>query len=90
MMTLRDYLSGTRTRQSDFARLVGVTQATVSRLVSGAVVPTLELAARIKQATNGEVGFESWVTCSDSDAPAPFNQESSHDNPCEKPASDAA
>lgn len=74
-MTLREYLIETKTRQSDFAATIDVTQATISRLVSGAVSPSIELAAKIKRATQDRVTFEAWVTCDYHP-----NQETSHDN----------
>ena len=62
MLTLRDYIQANRVRQKDLAERLGVTQATVSRLVTGAARPSVELAAAIKRETGGAVGFEVWVT----------------------------
>lgn len=62
MLTLRDYIQSNRVRQKDLAARLGVTQATVSRLVTGAAKPSVELAAAIKRETGGAVGFEVWVT----------------------------
>lgn len=80
MMTLREYLLTTGVRQRDLAARLGVTQATVSRLASGAGQPSIELAAAIKDATGGKVGFESWVACAPPPAaPAASNNEPNHD-----------
>lgn len=80
MLTLRDYIQTNRVRQKDLAARLGVTQATVSRLVTGAAKPSVELAAAIKRETDGAVGFEVWVTSLSS--PAAFaapTQELPHD-----------
>ena len=83
-MTLRSYLKDTNTRQEDFAAEIGVTQATISRLVRGVATPSIELAAQIKRATNGAVDFETWVSMPQMAVSANNpNQECSHDNPTE-------
>lgn len=89
MMTLAEYLKSSRTKQEDFAATIGVTQATVSRLVRGVALPNIAMAAAIKAATDGKVDFEVWVT-SATKSPSTPNQEPSHDNPHENTASDAA
>lgn len=48
-------------RQSVFAGRVGTSQATVSKLVNGDVLPSLSLAVRIERETHGEVPATSWV-----------------------------
>lgn len=83
-MTLRSYLKDTNTRQEDFAAEIGVTQATISRLVRGVATPSIELAAQIKRATSGAVDFETWVSMPQAAISANNpNQECSHDNPSE-------
>ena len=72
MMTLRSYLKDTRTRQEDFAAVIGVTQATISRLVRGVATPSIDLAAQIKRATNGAVDFDSWITIPETAEMAPL------------------
>lgn len=90
MMTLAEYLKATHTRQEDFASALGVTQATVSRLVRGLISPSIDMAAAIKSATQGAVDFEVWVTCPGKPASASYNQEKSHDLPQSDASSDAA
>jgi transcriptional regulator with XRE-family HTH domain len=45
--TLREYLDATNTRQADFARRLGLTQAAISRIANGKTTPSLRLALRI-------------------------------------------
>ncbi|WP_090739594.1 helix-turn-helix domain-containing protein [Paracoccus tibetensis] len=88
MMTLGEYLRASGTRQEDFASRVGVTQATISRLVRGVASPSIDMAAAIKAATGGAVDFEAWVTSSR--AANSSNQETSHAQSSSDTASDAA
>lgn len=61
VLSLRDYLSVNAIRQGCFARLVGVRQPTVSRLVSGKTRPSLDLALRIETETKGKVPASVWA-----------------------------
>jgi DNA-binding XRE family transcriptional regulator len=61
MTHLRTYLEETGTRQSDFADLIGVTQATVSKIAEGGLTPSLKVAAAIEAATKGKVKAISFV-----------------------------
>lgn len=61
MTQLYTYLAERRLRQVDFAERLGVGQATVSRLVSGVMRPSLELAVLIERETGGVVPAVSWV-----------------------------
>lgn len=61
MEQLSQYLRKHRIRQMDFAEAVGVTQGVISRLVSGTVKPSLDLAVRIERATGGVVPVHAWV-----------------------------
>lgn len=61
MMTLSEYLSANSISQVRFAALIGVKQATVSRLARGSFVPSLDLAVRIERETAGQVPASSWV-----------------------------
>lgn len=70
MNKLREHLNQARISQVAFADLIGVRQATVSRLCSGEQVPSLELAVRIERETKGAVPANSWVPEPDS-VPAP-------------------
>lgn len=68
MSKLREHLEGNGIRQADFAARIGVTQGMVSRLVSGALLPSLELAVKIERDTGGAVPASSWIA---QPAPAP-------------------
>ena len=60
-MRLETYLEQQNLKQADFAKKVGVTPATVSRLLAGQLSPSLELAARIEDVTKRKVPMRSWV-----------------------------
>ena len=68
MEHLQSYRLREGLRQSEFARLVGSTQATISKLESGGVQPSLDLAVRIERATAGAVPATSWVPEADLEA----------------------
>ncbi|MCK9544916.1 MAG: helix-turn-helix transcriptional regulator [Novosphingobium sp.] len=61
MMTLSEYLAAEGIPQEKFAERIRVRQATVSRLASNAMRPSLELAAAIERETGGAVPATSWV-----------------------------
>ena len=61
MEKLRTYLSACNLTQHDFGVLVGVKQASISRLVSGDALPSLTLAAKIAQVTGEAVPMDAWV-----------------------------
>jgi len=54
-MTLAQWLRRTAVSQADFARMIGVTQATVCRYVAGTRIPRRAIMARIEHATGGQV-----------------------------------
>lgn len=60
-MTLSAYLKTNRIRQEDFAERIGVSQATVSRLVNGKQTCDIPLAVKIDRATAGAVPLTSWA-----------------------------
>jgi DNA-binding XRE family transcriptional regulator len=60
MSTLREYLEKAKITQKDFADIIEVKQATVSRLASQAMLPSLNLALRIELATGGKVPVSEW------------------------------
>lgn len=61
MSTLDQYLKEKQIVQSAFAEVLGVTQATVSRLCKqGAAGPSFDLAVQIERATDGGVPVYSW------------------------------
>jgi transcriptional regulator with XRE-family HTH domain len=59
-MDLKTYLAQAGETQTSFAERVGTTVATVSRIVSGALRPALDLAHRIERETGGQVPTETW------------------------------
>ncbi|MFN3275468.1 MAG: helix-turn-helix transcriptional regulator [Paracoccus sp. (in: a-proteobacteria)] len=86
MSDLHAYLTQAGIRQDEFATSVGVTQATISKLVRGVARPSLDLAFAISRATNGLVPVVAW----DREAIAqPPNQETPHD-PSSEDCTDAA
>lgn len=58
---LSAYLKANGIRQRDFAAVIGVTQATISRLANRDISPSIALAAKIRAATNGAVDWDSWL-----------------------------
>ena len=58
MKKLNDYLKGRTARE--LARAVGISEAHISRLRHGEQTPSLSLARRIKQATDGVVDYDAW------------------------------
>ena len=58
MEKLNDYLKGRTAR--DLARDVGVSEAHMSDLRHGKRTPSLSLARRINQATDGAVDYDAW------------------------------
>ena len=58
MEKLNYYLEGRTARE--LARAVGVSEAHISRLRHGKQTPSLSLARRIKQATDGAVDYDAW------------------------------
>lgn len=61
MVTLRQYLRQRQITQEAFARLTGIPQSLISRFCAGRALPTLQRAAEIERATDGEVPMSSWV-----------------------------
>jgi plasmid maintenance system antidote protein VapI len=61
MKNLHTYLAEQRITQAGFAAKIGVTQATVSKLIAGTTKPGLDLAVRIERMTDGAVPVDTWV-----------------------------
>lgn len=61
MTPLKEYRRARGMTQEAFAKFLGVEQATVSRLETGAGKPSLPLAIRISKATEGAVPLEVWA-----------------------------
>jgi DNA-binding transcriptional regulator YdaS (Cro superfamily) len=54
-MTLAQWLQLASVSQADFARVIGVTQATVCRYAAGTRIPRRAMMVRIQEATGGKV-----------------------------------
>lgn len=65
MATLSEHLVATGLTQAEFANLVGLNQATVSKICRGRVGVSLRKAIEIHNATNGQVPVQSLVSPSD-------------------------
>lgn len=60
MSKLKKFRSFAKVRQEDFARQVGVSQGTISKIERGSAKPGLELAVAIERVTSGAVPASSW------------------------------
>ena len=67
-ITLAEYLSKRRMTQTEFAALVGINSANISKLCNKRFTPSLDLAVRIEIATEGAVKAASWVAQDQGDA----------------------
>lgn len=56
---LADWLYFNKITRSQFAGMVGCSPATVTRILNGLMLPSLELALKIEEVTSG------WMKCSD-------------------------
>ena len=65
MSQLAKFLADHAMRQSEFAEMMGISQASVSRLAKGTSRPGLELAVAIEKRTCGAVPASSWVSSVD-------------------------
>lgn len=57
-MTLSDFLSAKGLKPAAFARTVGLSASTVTRILDGSRRPTLDVALKIVRATDGKVSCE--------------------------------
>ena len=71
MRQLSKFLRESEVTQAQFAARVGLSQATVSKLASGTLSPSLQVAVRIERATGGAVCVASWVDLQDIVEPFP-------------------
>ena len=60
-MKLDDFLVAKGVNLTAFADRIGVSQSSLSRYISGATVPTVLVAERIKEASGGLVTYEDWT-----------------------------
>jgi transcriptional regulator with XRE-family HTH domain len=68
MNNLQAFITSHGIKQAEFAASIGATQSMVSRLINGAAIPSLSLAAKIERATGGAVPASSWIP--ETDPPA--------------------
>lgn len=61
MEKLRNYMSEKDITEADLAAMVGVNQSTIHRLARGQFLPRVDLADRIRVATNGRIKFPDWL-----------------------------
>lgn len=59
-MRLQQFIKGREMTHEAFARLVGVSQATINRYVRGERFPSPEMIRRIGEATGGAVTVSDW------------------------------
>lgn len=93
MEKLRAYLCSAGVTQRSFADAVGLSRSHLNEIISGRKRPSLDLAFAIARATSGAVTVDAWEPSTDDDAHrngSTSNQETSHDKPHAKTASDAA
>lgn len=60
-MTLSEYLDAAGLKPAQFAQELGVEPSTITRMLSGARGPSLEMALRIEAATTGQVTPKDWA-----------------------------
>ena len=62
IVQLFEYMITKDVSQSSLAKRIGISQPTLSRYVSGDVLPNVVTALKIQQITSGEVPVEAWLT----------------------------
>lgn len=68
---LRDFLASSRLSQQDFARLAGVSTASVSLWLSGHSRPGYQSALLIQSATGGSVPYLAWAMTAEAPTATP-------------------
>ena len=64
-MQLFEYMITKEVSQASLAKRIGVSQPTLSRYISGDVLPNVVTALEIQKATKGDVPVEAWLTIKD-------------------------
>jgi len=62
---LFEYMITKEVSQASLAKRIGVSQPTLSRYISGDVLPNVVTALEIQKVTQGEVPVEAWLTIKD-------------------------
>lgn len=68
MSYLKTYRQTNGVRQTDLAKTLGVEQSTISKLESGEIRPSLDLAILIEDVTKKAVPIRSWPVKTETDA----------------------
>ena len=61
-MQLFEYMIAKEVSQASLAKRIGVSQPTLSRYISGDVIPSVVTALEIQKVTKGDVPVEAWLT----------------------------
>ena len=64
-MQLFEYMITKEVSQASLAERIGVSQPTLSRYISGDVVPSVVTALKIQKITKNDVPVEAWLTVKD-------------------------
>ncbi len=64
-MQLFEYMITKEVSQASLAKRIGVSQPTLSRYISGDVLPNVVTALEIQKVTQGDVPVEAWLTIKD-------------------------
>lgn len=68
---MKVWLKDNKIQKGQFALALGISKPSMSRLIRGHQVPSIELALRIEQQTGGKVRVRDWtLTLSDTEATA--------------------
>lgn len=67
---LATYMEQKNIGDAEFAALIGKDRSLVNRLRRGDVRPTLEVAARIEDVTDGDVPMQAWVEQTSTEPPS--------------------
>jgi len=62
---LFEYMITKEVSQASLAKRIGVSQPTLSRYISGDVLPNVVTALEIQKVTQGDVPVEAWLTIKD-------------------------
>ena len=69
-MKLRDWLKKAGIKQTEFADRIGLSQASVSRIVAGKLMPRRDMVRRIEKETKGKVKLEDYYDDEKKEGPA--------------------
>jgi len=61
MYHLANFISDQKITQSSFAKMVGISDAYLSQILTGVRKPSFRIMLKISEATHDEVGLDSWI-----------------------------